>query len=200
MAWVSRDTSSLRGSRRQPSAGTVSAAFARPPPPDHHMEPAGCDTLDGMSESIVVSGCAGFIRSHLTDRLLAGGHRILEIDSFDDCCRAFMNIGGGNRVILTQATLDEVTSVRPAVRAARGVGDVRDTWTGTSVVEHRANSWAEPTLRETLAQGSAWLAGRAGATDVVLAHRRRVRRVTQRRAAESTQGRPTDHRRMQWPR
>ena len=32
----------------------------------------------------VVTGCAGFIGSHLTDRLLADGHSVIGIDSFED--------------------------------------------------------------------------------------------------------------------
>jgi UDP-glucuronate 4-epimerase len=33
---------------------------------------------------MVVTGCAGFIGSHLTDRLLADGHTVVGIDSFED--------------------------------------------------------------------------------------------------------------------
>jgi nucleoside-diphosphate-sugar epimerase len=33
---------------------------------------------------MVVTGCAGFIGSHLTDRLLADGHAVVGIDSFED--------------------------------------------------------------------------------------------------------------------
>jgi len=33
---------------------------------------------------MVVTGCAGFIGSHLTDRLLADGHEVVGIDSFED--------------------------------------------------------------------------------------------------------------------
>ena len=32
----------------------------------------------------VVTGAAGFIGSHLTDRLLADGHDVVGIDSFED--------------------------------------------------------------------------------------------------------------------
>jgi UDP-glucose 4-epimerase len=35
-------------------------------------------------ERMVVTGCAGFIGSHLTDRLLADGHTVVGIDSFED--------------------------------------------------------------------------------------------------------------------
>lgn len=37
-----------------------------------------------MKGHIVVTGCAGFIGSHLTDRLLADGHAVVGIDSFED--------------------------------------------------------------------------------------------------------------------
>jgi len=33
---------------------------------------------------IIVTGCVGFIGSHLTDRLLADGHAVVGIDSFED--------------------------------------------------------------------------------------------------------------------
>ena len=37
-----------------------------------------------MSHTSLVTGCAGFIGSHLTDRLLAAGHSVIGIDSFED--------------------------------------------------------------------------------------------------------------------
>ncbi len=37
-----------------------------------------------MTMRIVVTGCAGFIGSHLCDRLLADGHEVVGIDSFED--------------------------------------------------------------------------------------------------------------------
>jgi UDP-glucuronate 4-epimerase len=33
---------------------------------------------------MVVTGCAGFIGSHLTDWLLTDGHTVVGIDSFED--------------------------------------------------------------------------------------------------------------------
>lgn len=32
--------------------------------------------------NIIVTGCAGFIGSHLVDRLLAIGHKVIGIDNF----------------------------------------------------------------------------------------------------------------------
>ena len=37
-----------------------------------------------MRGQIVITGCAGFIGSHLTDRMLATGHQVVGIDSFED--------------------------------------------------------------------------------------------------------------------
>ena len=34
--------------------------------------------------TILVTGCVGFIGSHLTDRLLAEGHAVVGLDNFDD--------------------------------------------------------------------------------------------------------------------
>ena len=37
-----------------------------------------------MIQTVLVTGCAGFIGSHLTDRLLADGHTVVGIDSFEE--------------------------------------------------------------------------------------------------------------------
>ena len=37
-----------------------------------------------MGKTLLVTGCAGFIGSHLVDRLLLDGHEVLGIDSFED--------------------------------------------------------------------------------------------------------------------
>lgn len=39
---------------------------------------------DSGSMSCLVTGCGGFVGSHLTDRLLADGHRVVGLDSFTD--------------------------------------------------------------------------------------------------------------------
>jgi len=33
---------------------------------------------------VLITGCAGFIGSHLTDRLLAEGYEVVGIDNFND--------------------------------------------------------------------------------------------------------------------
>ena len=33
---------------------------------------------------ILVTGCAGFIGQHLTERLLANGHEVIAVDDFHD--------------------------------------------------------------------------------------------------------------------
>lgn len=38
-----------------------------------------------MSEVVLVTGAAGFIGSHLTERLLGLGHQVIGLDNFDDC-------------------------------------------------------------------------------------------------------------------
>ena len=39
--------------------------------------------MNRISENIVVTGAAGFIGSHLTERLLSQGHRVVGLDNFD---------------------------------------------------------------------------------------------------------------------
>jgi len=75
---------------------------------------------------------------------------------------AVMNVGGGNRVSLTEAiaTLGEVMGVQPRldVRPAEA-GDVRDTWADTSLAARLTGYRPTTTLADGLAQESAWLAG-----------------------------------------
>ena len=43
-----------------------------------------CDERAAVKGHMVVTGCAGFIGSHLTDRLLADGDTVVGNDSFGD--------------------------------------------------------------------------------------------------------------------
>ena len=36
-----------------------------------------------MQSTIVVTGCAGFIGSHLSEKLLANGNQVIGVDNFD---------------------------------------------------------------------------------------------------------------------
>ena len=38
-----------------------------------------------MNKAVLVTGAAGFIGSHLSERLLSMGHRVVGLDNFDDC-------------------------------------------------------------------------------------------------------------------
>lgn len=48
------------------------------------MEPHSLADLSPQSQRVVVTGAAGFIGSHLCERLLALGHKVVGIDSFTD--------------------------------------------------------------------------------------------------------------------
>lgn len=49
-----------------------------------------------MSEHFIVTGCAGFIGSNLTDRLLSAGHRVTGIDNFSTGQRRFLDTALAN--------------------------------------------------------------------------------------------------------
>jgi nucleoside-diphosphate-sugar epimerase len=78
-----------------------------------------------MKEHFVVTGCAGFIGSHLTDRLLADGHTVVGIDSFEDYYpRAIkeQNLRGARAN--AAFTLHEANILELAVEAAQGCPEV----------------------------------------------------------------------------
>jgi len=73
---------------------------------------------------IVVTGCAGFIGSHLTDRLLADGHTVVGIDSFEDYYpRAIKEANLEGALANTAFTLHEANILELAAEAAPGGPD-----------------------------------------------------------------------------
>src|SRR5271157_5731559 len=82
-----------------------------------------------MSESSLVTGAAGFIGSHLVDRLLALGHRVVGLD----------NLALGRRANLAQALRNklfsfgelDVNDVEPCLaflRKKAGQGTIKTVW------------------------------------------------------------------------
>ena len=70
---------------------------------------------------IVVTGCAGFIGSHLTDRLLADGHMVVGIDSFEDYYPRAMKQANLEGARANPAfTLHEANILKMAAEAAPG--------------------------------------------------------------------------------
>jgi dTDP-glucose 4,6-dehydratase len=49
---------------------------------DGHLLPASTDVVDEVSMRILISGAAGFLGSHLCDRLLGDGHEVIGLDNF----------------------------------------------------------------------------------------------------------------------
>ena len=71
--------------------------------------------------TIVVTGCAGFIGSHLVDRLLAAGSNVTGIDNFSTGQRRFLDAAIGNPAFkLVQADLLD----RPALTASFAGADL----------------------------------------------------------------------------
>jgi UDP-glucose 4-epimerase len=63
-----------------------------------------------------VTGCAGFIGSHLTDRLLAAGCEVVGFDDFSTGQRRFL--APHSRFTLVEGTLSDVDRLREAMRGA----------------------------------------------------------------------------------
>jgi nucleoside-diphosphate-sugar epimerase len=77
-------------------------------------------TIDRVVETFLVTGGAGFIGSHLTDRLLAEGGRVRVLDNFSAGSRSNLDAAArsGDRLEVIEADLRDLAAVE---RAARGV-------------------------------------------------------------------------------
>jgi UDP-glucuronate 4-epimerase len=66
-----------------------------------------------MKDVVLVTGAAGFIGSHLVERLLCLGHRVVGLDNFDDCYPATIK-------------LDNISALRTSEEFRLVRGDIRD--------------------------------------------------------------------------
>ena len=98
----------------------------------------------------LVTGCAGFIGSHLTESLLADGHSVLGVDCFNDNYRAPTSA----RTSSTRADYDDVRARdrRPRRARRRARWSSRWTWSTTSPASRacaRAGARASTATRTT---------------------------------------------------
>ena len=57
---------------------------------DNHPHALNYSTFDSVRMTYLVTGCAGFIGSSLTDRLLSEGHKVVGVDNFSTGQRRFI--------------------------------------------------------------------------------------------------------------
>ena len=78
-----------------------------------------------MKEVALVTGAAGFIGSHLSERLIERGYRVIGLDNFDDCYPA--NIKWDNirnlRIpgLVSRYRLPKVVSQIPGLNSLQGL-------------------------------------------------------------------------------
>jgi UDP-glucose 4-epimerase len=88
---------------------------------------------------MVVTGAAGFIGSHLVERLLAAGHEVVGIDSFEDYYpRTFKEANSATARRAGRFTLVEENLLRLAGDAAPGRGRLDELLAGADCVFHLA--------------------------------------------------------------
>jgi len=87
--------------------------------PGGYVGRVGGDTIAGVNDVALVTGGAGFIGSHLVERLLAGGARVRVLDNFSTGARA--NLGFAPRFRRQLEVLrGDIRNLPAVLRAARG--------------------------------------------------------------------------------
>jgi UDP-glucose 4-epimerase len=119
-----------------------------------------------MPQRILITGGAGFIGSHLAERLLAGGHHVVALDDLSTGRRdnvAHLLAGGGPGFQLVRDSVENEATVNTLMsevdvvyHLASAVGvqlivdqpvrTIRTTIHGTEVVLDAANRWGRPVL------------------------------------------------------
>ncbi len=88
---------------------------------------------------MVVTGAAGFIGSHLVERLLAAGHEVVGIDSFEDYYpRPFKEANIASACVAERFTLIEDNLLRLAGDGAAGHSRLDEVFSGADCVFHLA--------------------------------------------------------------
>jgi UDP-glucuronate 4-epimerase len=94
--------------------------------------------------TILVTGGAGFVGSHLTDRLLAGGHRVVVLDAFD----TFYDPASKERNLRGAAANPRFTLVRGDIRDRDAVEQAFGSGRPDAVVHLAARAGVRPSIAD----------------------------------------------------